>query len=92
MKQAEGETVSSIDAGLTLYTNSCIACHGNQGANGHNGPNLQTSKFAKNRENVIDRVTKGGTSMPAFKDTLTPEEIEAVADSLSQTVVSPMGK
>ena len=89
-KPTEGETVSA-DVGLTTYTNSCIACHGNQGANGHNGPNLQNSKFAESKENVIDRVTKGGTSMPAFKDTLTPEEIEAVADYIA-TVVSPMGK
>ncbi|TQR11007.1 c-type cytochrome [Psychrobacillus soli] len=86
----EGETVSSVDAGLALYTNSCIACHGNQGANGQNGSNLQDSKFAESRENVIDRITNGGATMPPFKDSLTPEEIEAIADYIV-TVVSPIG-
>ncbi|MEI4771439.1 PQQ-binding-like beta-propeller repeat protein [Psychrobacillus sp. FJAT-51614] len=86
----EGETVSA-NLGLTTYTNSCIACHGDQGANGHNGPNLQDSKVAENREDVLERITNGGNSMPAFKDTLTQEEIDAVADYIV-TIVSPMGK
>jgi PQQ-dependent dehydrogenase (methanol/ethanol family) len=90
IEETEGETVSS-DFGLGVYTNSCIACHGDQGANGHNGPNLQDSKFAENRENVIERITNGGTSMPSFKDTLTQEEIDAVADYVL-TVISPLGK
>ncbi|GGA40241.1 outer membrane protein assembly factor BamB family protein [Psychrobacillus lasiicapitis] len=90
-EETEGETVSSVDAGLEVYANSCIACHGNQGANGHNGPNLQNSKFAESRENVIDRITNGGATMPSFKDSLTPEEIEAVADYIV-TVISPLGE
>lgn len=84
------ETVS-LNAGLELYTNSCIACHGNQGANGHNGPNLQNSKIAESKEAVIDRITNGKNAMPSFKDTLTPEEIQAVADYIV-TVVSPLGE
>ena len=85
-----GDTVSS-DSGLEIYKNSCIACHGDQGANGHNGPNLQDSKFAENRENVIERITNGGAAMPAFKDTLSEEEIQQVADYVL-TVISPLGK
>ncbi len=86
----ERETVSS-DPGYEIYKNSCIACHGDQGANGHNGPNLQDSKFAESRENIIERVTNGGTAMPSFKDTLTEEEIEQLAEYIL-TVISPLGK
>ncbi|MFJ8066279.1 PQQ-binding-like beta-propeller repeat protein [Psychrobacillus sp. NPDC096426] len=87
----EGETVSSVDAGLAIYKNSCIACHGDQGANGHNGPNLQISKVAESKEEVIERLINGGASMPSFKDTLTQEEIEAVANYIV-TVISPLDK
>ena len=90
-KNRGGDYGRGFGFGLSVYTNSCIACHGNQGANGHNGPNLQDSKFAENRENVIERITNGGTSMPSFQDTLTQEEIDAVADYVL-TVISPLGK
>ena len=77
---SEGDTVSANpDKGITVYEANCLACHGNQGANGHNGPNLQNSEVAQSREDVIARIEEGGSSMPSFKDTLTPEEIEAVA-------------
>ncbi|SDN70225.1 alcohol dehydrogenase (cytochrome c) [Psychrobacillus sp. OK028] len=85
-----GETVSVADVGLEEYRNSCIACHGDQGANGHNGPNLQNSKVAENKQETIDRITNGGASMPPFKDTLSAEEIDAIAEYVV-TVISPLG-
>ena len=90
-KATEGETVSSAAAGLEIFNNSCIACHGDQGANGHNGPNLQNSKIAESKEDVLERITNGKSTMPSFKDTLTPEEMEAVADYVV-TVIAPQGK
>ncbi|WP_342599129.1 PQQ-binding-like beta-propeller repeat protein [Psychrobacillus sp. FSL H8-0483] len=90
-KATEGETVSSAAVGLEIFNNSCIACHGDQGANGHNGPNLQNSKIAESKEDVLERITNGKSTMPSFKDTLTPEEMEAVADYVV-TVISPQGK
>lgn len=89
-KPVEGETVSA-NLGLDTYTNSCIACHGDQGANGHNGPNLQNSKLTASSEDVIDRIKNGKNGMPAFKDVLSEEEIQAVADYIV-TVISPLGK
>ena len=89
-EESTAEDTVSADAGLTGYKNSCIACHGDQGANGHNGPNLQNSTLAENKEEVLDRITNGKGAMPAFKDTLTAEEIEAIAEYVA-TVVSPLG-
>ena len=87
----ESSVAADVDEGLSIYTANCLACHGNQGANGHNGPNLQTSKFADEHENVVDRITNGGTSMPSFKDTLSQEEIEAVAKYVSE-IIAPKAK
>lgn len=82
---------ADVDKGLSIYTANCLACHGDQGANGHNGPNLQTSKFADEYDNVVDRITNGGTSMPSFKDTLSQEEIEAIAKYVSG-IIAPKAK
>ncbi|WP_462413135.1 outer membrane protein assembly factor BamB family protein [Neobacillus sp. Marseille-QA0830] len=68
----------SADDGESIYTNNCLACHGAEGAGGHNGPNLQQTKL--DRAGVIKQVTNGGGGMPPFKNTLTKEQIEAVAD------------
>ncbi|MFF2754863.1 PQQ-binding-like beta-propeller repeat protein [Psychrobacillus sp. NPDC058041] len=89
---SEVTTVSANpDKGIAVYDANCLACHGNQGANGHNGPNLQDSKIAENKEAIIERITNGKSAMPSFKDTLTEEEMEAVADYVL-TIISPLGK
>ncbi|MCZ8534315.1 PQQ-binding-like beta-propeller repeat protein [Psychrobacillus psychrodurans] len=89
-KKVETEVTVSVDTGLTSYKNSCIACHGDQGANGHNGPNLQNSTVAEKKDEVIDRIINGKGAMPSFKDTLTAEEIDAIAEYVA-TVISPLG-
>ncbi|MFJ7827762.1 PQQ-binding-like beta-propeller repeat protein [Psychrobacillus sp. NPDC096623] len=91
-ESTEGDTVSAKpDKGISVYDSNCLACHGNQGANGHNGPNLQNSKVSESKEQVVARITEGGSSMPSFKDTLTKEEIEAVAAYVVD-VISPQGE
>lgn len=88
----DNETVSANpDEGKSIYEANCLACHGNQGVNGHNGPNLQDSKVAENPEDIIERLINGGASMPSFKDTLSQEEMDAVASYVS-TVIAPLGK
>ena len=87
----EPSVAADVDKGLSIYTANCLACHGDQGANGHNGPNLQTSKFADEYDNVVNRITNGGTSMPSFEDTLSSEEIEAVAKYVSE-IIAPKAK
>lgn len=83
-----GATVpsDSYEDGLAVYTANCLACHGEQGINGHNGPNLHESTFAKSYDNVVDRVTNGSTTMPAFEDVLSKDEIAAVAKYISEVI------
>ncbi len=58
----------------------CGGCHVLEAANasGTVGPNLDESQPPK--ELVIDRVTNGQGAMPAFGDSYSAEQIEAVAD------------
>jgi cbb3-type cytochrome c oxidase subunit III len=62
----------------------CGGCHTLEaaGASGTVGPNLDDAKPSK--ELVIDRVTNGKGVMPAFKDSYSAEQIEAVADYVSK--------
>lgn len=64
-------------AGENIYKNNCLACHGAEGAGGHNGPNLQQTKMDLNA--IIKQVTNGKGQMPPFKDTLSKDEIQAVS-------------
>ncbi len=72
----------------TDYNANCAGCHGSGG--------MPTSKMAKilkvdiksialsgssmNKDKVIALIEKGRGKMPAFKGTLTKEQIDAVAD------------
>jgi len=64
--------------GKTIYKNNCLACHGAEGAGGHNGPNLQETDM--DLDAVINQVNKGSGSMPPFDQTLSKDEIQSVAE------------
>ena len=67
-----------INVGKNIFYNkeSCVNCHI---LNAADGGNNQLSK-----EHVINIVTNGYGVMPAYKDTLTEKEIEAVAIFVSK--------
>jgi mono/diheme cytochrome c family protein len=46
------------------------------------GPNLDQAK--PDEELVVDRVTNGQGAMPSFKDSLSEDQIQAVADFVSR--------
>jgi mono/diheme cytochrome c family protein len=52
-------------------------------ATGAVGPNLDETKPSKAL--VIDRVTNGAGAMPAFGSQLTPDQIDAVAEFVSDS-------
>jgi cbb3-type cytochrome c oxidase subunit III len=62
----------------------CGSCHtlAAAGTNGTIGPDLDQSK--PDHALVLDRVTNGKGAMPSFKDRLSDEQIQAVADYVSQ--------
>ncbi|MBO9532259.1 MAG: cytochrome c [Solirubrobacteraceae bacterium] len=59
---------------------SCSSCHtlADAGAKGNIGPNLDEEKPPV--DEIVSKVTNGDGRMPSFKDRLTTEQIQAVAD------------
>jgi mono/diheme cytochrome c family protein len=76
----EGETGEAPDGEAIFEEAGCGGCHTLEAADasGTVGPNLDDSQPPK--ELVIERVTNGMGAMPAFKDSYSAEQIEAVAD------------
>jgi mono/diheme cytochrome c family protein len=70
-------------SGKDIFTANCGSCHtlADAGTSGKVGPNLDQLKpaFARVQKQVIN----GGAVMPAFKGTLTPAQIKAVAKYVS---------
>jgi mono/diheme cytochrome c family protein len=72
----EGE---AVDGEAIFAEAGCGGCHALEaaGSSGNVGPNLDESKPSK--ELAADRVANGRGAMPAFKDSYSEEQIEAVA-------------
>ena len=75
-----------LDLGKNIFLEkgNCATCHAlsDAGSNADIGPNLNLIKPDVGR--VIMAVTNGVGVMPAYEGTLTSEEIEAVADYVSE--------
>lgn len=75
---------SEVEQGKKVFTQeaqpSCTVCHAlaDAGSVGVVGPDLDELK--PSREQVINAVTSGVGIMPAFAESLSPEQIQAVAD------------
>ncbi|MEH7883390.1 PQQ-dependent dehydrogenase, methanol/ethanol family [Bacillus sp. JJ1609] len=86
-KDSAGDgTEGTAVQGKEVYKGNCLACHGEGGTGGHNGPDLQISKVAHDPDKVMERVKNGGTVMPAFGDILSEEEIKAVTNYITEIV------
>ena len=78
----EGGEVNGQDV---FASAGCGSCHALAAANasGTVGPNLDEAK--PDQALVVDRVTNGAGAMPSFKDQLSEEQIQAVADFVSSS-------
>lgn len=67
--------------GQSIYEDNCARCHGPDGEGGV-GPQLGDGAVVENYPDLADQITlirEGRNGMPAWDDSLTLEEIEAVA-------------
>jgi mono/diheme cytochrome c family protein len=71
--------------GAAIFKANCASCHtlSAAGAAGTVGPNLDQLK--PSMAIVVHQVTNGGGLMPAFKGTLSPAQIQAVAKYVSSS-------
>jgi quinohemoprotein ethanol dehydrogenase len=65
--------------GKAVFSADCSACHGATGLGGNGGPDLATIAAAKNFDKVVQQVTNGGGGMPAFKGSLSAQQIKDVS-------------
>lgn len=77
VKTSDIKTVSIN--GKEIFEKTCAAsCHGTDGKLGGSGAkNLAITQLDKKA--IVDIIANGKTPMPAYKEALTPEQIEAVA-------------
>ncbi|PXX93555.1 sulfide dehydrogenase [Marinobacter vulgaris] len=84
---------SETDTGKQVFVQeaqpSCTICHAlsDAGSEGAIGPDLDELK--PTRDQVINAVTSGVGVMPAFADSLSSEQIQAVADYIVKVTASP---
>jgi mono/diheme cytochrome c family protein len=78
------ESGGEVDGAAVFAEAGCGSCHtfAAAGASGTIGPDLDESMPSK--ELAIERVREGMGTMPSFGDQLSPEQIAAVADYVSQ--------
>ncbi len=61
----------------------CIACHTIAGAGGKRGPDLTTVGDRDSVDQLTTRILNGGHNMPAYGQTLSPDEVNALVTFLS---------
>lgn len=66
---------AQLAAGKTVFQDNCVRCHGEDGKM---IADWRKEVKAKTDEQVKNQIRKGGGGMPAFKDQLTPEQIDQV--------------
>ncbi|WP_217914663.1 PQQ-binding-like beta-propeller repeat protein [Miltoncostaea marina] len=76
------------DDGRTVFAENCSSCHGADGRGGNGGPDLSKLPNARVPERVAAKVRNGGNGMPAFRDTLTPNQINDVAAYVANAVAA----
>jgi alcohol dehydrogenase (cytochrome c) len=66
-------------AGRQVFADNCATCHGVTGRGGNGGPDLTSIPDTRNFDAVKEQTENGGSSMPAFRDTLSQKQIDDVA-------------
>ena len=79
-------TSGDAAAGKAVWADNCAGCHGLAGTGGNGGPSLADNPNAADQVKVQAQVTNGGGGMPAFKDTLTQQQITDVAAYVSEDI------
>jgi len=77
--------------GAAVFSDNCSGCHGLSGHGGNGGPDLTAIPSAQNLTKVVAQVTNGGGGMPAFKGTLSDQEIKDVSTYVVDRITKPKG-
>jgi ubiquinol-cytochrome c reductase cytochrome b subunit len=76
-------TPAVVEGARLFYAKGCEFCHAVEGHGGKRGPDLSQVSTRMTPLEVVGRITNGGPNMPAFTQTLTPEQIQAIVAFLA---------
>jgi ubiquinol-cytochrome c reductase cytochrome b subunit len=74
---------SALEGATLFQQKACISCHQIAGTGGQRGPDLTEVGGRLSPDELTWRILNGGTNMPAFADTLRPQEVQSLVDFLS---------
>jgi alcohol dehydrogenase (cytochrome c) len=74
----------SASGGQAIFAQNCSGCHGADGGGGNGGPSLKGTGVTMQR--AVAQIRNGGGGMPAFKGTLTEQQIRDVAAYVTQRI------
>ena len=79
----------SVVVAEELYARNCATCHGGSRQGMYDlGGSLTPQSLAERSDSVLKQTISGGipyTAMPSFKNTLSPEEIDALVQFIKYT-------
>jgi cytochrome c5 len=79
-------------ANALFHDKGCEYCHGVNGVGVRDrGPSLLTVGKHLKKDAIAKQIHDGGNGMPAFGDTLQPDEIKALVDMLAKKKKAPKG-
>lgn len=74
--------IDKSSAGYKVFAQSCASCHG-QDLQGGMGPNLQHIGAQLDKAHIQNQILNGGGGMPAFKSSLSDQNVQDVVAFLS---------
>jgi mono/diheme cytochrome c family protein len=89
--EPEDSGEGDAQAGEQVFADNCAGCHGLSGTGGNGGPDLTTRPAARNVDDVMAIVRNGRAGMPAFRDTLEPQQIRDVAAHVVENIAGGGG-
>jgi len=89
-QQPHSTAETSPDPGAKLYLQNCSRCHGDVGMGGPapgTGINaIDIRQFTKSPAQLVEIINNGWGQMPAFKDSITPENVALIASYVATNI------
>ncbi len=84
-KNATAGASFTVATGKQIFEEKCTLCHGNDGKLGVNGAK-DLSSIQLNHLSIIEIISNGKNGMAAYKEVLTPKQIEEVASYVESDI------